>query len=187
MATGLRVSEVLGFLWEEFDQESKTIAVSGRVVWVKGEGLLRTPTFDSSKGTAPLLALPQFAVDMLVARAQEQRLNHFGVIFPSSVGTLRDPSGFNRQWREVREGLGPDLAGSTGHSFRKTLSNLVTDHTADPRIAADVLGHTDIATTLRHYLARGKTHPEVAMMVENAVRGTGKAAKVTKKSTRRRV
>ncbi len=184
LATGLRVSEILGLRWEEFDPEAKTIAVSGRVVWAKGEGLLRTPTFDSSKGTAPLLALPQFAVDMLLARAQEERLNHCGVIFPSSVGTLRDPSGFARQWREIRGELGEHLEKATGHSFRKTLGNLVTDHTANPQVAADVLGHSDKATTMKHYLSRGKAHPEVAAMVQNAVRGKPKPAK---KSTRRRV
>jgi hypothetical protein len=69
------VSEVLGFLWEEFDPQAKTIVVSGRIVWAKGEGLLRTSTLDSSKGTAPMIALPQFAVDMLVSRAKEERLN----------------------------------------------------------------------------------------------------------------
>ena len=134
--------------------------------------------------TRSLLALPQFAADMLQARAQEERLNLCGVIFPSSVGTLRDPSGFARQWREVRGELGEHLEKATGHSFRKTLSNLVTDHTANPQVAADVLGHSDMATTMKHYLLRGKAHPEVATMVDNAVRGKHKA---TKKSALRRV
>ena len=72
----------------------------------------------------------------------------------------------------------------TGHSFRKTLGDPVTDHTADLRVAADVLGHSDIQTTIKHYISRGKAHPEVATMVDNAVRGKRKAAK---KSTKRRV
>ncbi|SLJ82199.1 Phage integrase (fragment) [Mycobacteroides abscessus subsp. abscessus] len=53
LATGLRVSEVLGLLWSEFDTDAKTLGVSGRVVRDIGVGLLRTPTVDSSKGTAP--------------------------------------------------------------------------------------------------------------------------------------
>jgi len=121
---------------------------------------------------------------MLLARAQEERLNLSGLIFPSSVGTLRDPSGFARQWREVRGELGEHLLKVTGHSFRKTLGDLVTDHTADLRVAADVLGHSDIQTTIKHYISRGKAHPEVATMVDNAVRGSRKAAK---KSTKQRV
>ena len=72
--------------------------------------------------------------------------------------------------------MGEHLSGVTGHSFRKTLGDLVTDHTADPRVAADVMGHSDIHTTLMHYLSRGKAHPEVATMVENAVLGKRKPA-----------
>ena len=181
LATGLRVSEVLGLLWREFDPEAKTIAVSGRVVRVSEQGLRRTSTLESSKATAPVLALPQFAVDMLLARAKEERPNLHGLVFPSSVGTLRDPSGFARQWRAVRDGLGEHLSEASGHSFRKTLSNLVTDHTADPRVAADVLGHSDIQTTIRHYLSRGKLHPQVATMMDNAVRGE---REITQKSMR---
>lgn len=117
---------------------------------------------------------------MLLARAKEERLNHCGAIFPSSVGKLRDPSGFAGQWRQVRGELGEHLSGVTGHSFRKTLGDLVTDRTADPRVIADVMGHSDIQTTLTHYLSRGRVHPEVATMVENAVQGTGAVTKGTR-------
>lgn len=170
LATGLRVSEVLGLLWTEFDPDTKTIAVTGRVVREIGVGLLRTPTADSSKSTAPTLALPQFAVDLLRTRAKVERPDKLGLIFPSSVGTLRDPNNFASQWRKVRDEL-EHLAGTTGHSFRKTVSNLATDTTSDPRVAADVLGHADVATTMRHYLARGKVHHEVAAAVDQAVKG----------------
>jgi integrase len=184
LALGLRVSEIMGLRWDEFDPDARTIAVSGKVVRAEGVGLLRNPTFDSSKGAAPLLALPQFVVDMLLARAQEERLNLCGAIFPSTVGTLRDPNGFARQWREVRDDLGAHLEKATGHSFRKTLGNLVADHTSDVRVVADVLGHSDMQTTMKHYLNRGEVHPEVARIMENAVRGK---RKITKKSVRRRV
>lgn len=177
LATGLRVSEVLGCLWKEFDPDAKTIVVSGRIVWAKGEGLLRTSTLDSSKGTAPMIALPQFAVDMLVRRTQQERLNLRGMIFPSSRGTYRDPSGFARQWREVRGELGKPLSEVTGHSFRKTVGDMVAEHTADIRKTADVLGHSDMATTQKHYLTRGKAHPEIATMMDNAVRGKRKSTK----------
>lgn len=41
------------------------------------------------------------------------------MIFPSSVGTSRDPDNFNKQWRAVRDDLGvPDV---TSHSFRKSV------------------------------------------------------------------
>lgn len=180
LATGLRVSEVLGFLWTDFDPENKTITPTGRVVWDKGVGLLRDPiTRTSHKGVPEVIDLPDYAVDMLLARAKEERPNKAGVIFPSNVGTLRDPSNFGSQWRGVRDDL-EHLAGTTGHSFRKTLSNLTADKSGDPRVAADVLGHKDVATTLRHYLSKGRRHPEVAKWNQEAV--TGKKPRPPKKS-----
>lgn len=170
LATGLRVSEVLGFAWSEFDPDTSTITSTSRIVWEKGRGLLRVPTENSSKGTPDVIDLPPFAVAALLARAQEERPNTCGLIFPSAVGTMRDPTNFARQWRGVRDDL-EHLAGTTGHSFRKTVGDLAADGSGDPRVAADVLGHKDVATTLRHYLSQGRRHPEVAQWIEKALTG----------------
>ncbi len=171
LATGLRVSEVLGLLWAEFDPDAGTVAVTGRVVRARGKGLLRTPTESSKKGTAAVIALPPFAVDLLVARAAEPRPGGMDLIFPSTLGGLRDTSNLAKQWRQVRGDLGNALEKSTGHSFRKTLASLVTSQTGDPSVAADVLGHANASTTLRHYIKRNKVHHDVAAMVDKAVKG----------------
>ncbi|MEZ5130324.1 MAG: tyrosine-type recombinase/integrase [Mycobacterium sp.] len=169
LATGLRVSEVLGLLWAEFDENAGTIAVTGRVVRATGKGLLRTATEGSKKGTPTVIVLPAFAVALLLARAAEERPGGMDLIFPSAVGGLRDPNNLAKQWREVRGDLGDALEKSTGHSFRKTLANLVTETTGDPTVAADALGHASTSTTLRHYLTRNKLRPEVADLVQRAV------------------
>lgn len=131
LATGLRVSEVLGFRWEEFDPDTATITSTSRITWEKGVGLLRVPTVGSSKGTPEVIDLPPFAMAMLLSRAQEERPNKFGLIFPSSVGTMRDPSNFADAWRKVRDDL-EHLAGTTGHSFRKTVGDWLRTVQATP-------------------------------------------------------
>ncbi|RIR76295.1 phage integrase [Mycobacteroides abscessus subsp. abscessus] len=178
IATGLRVSEVLALRWAEFSPEDKTVAVTGRVVRGTGVGLMRQPVNDESrKRVSPVIALPKFAVDMLLARAAEPRPGGMDLIFPSSVGTLRDTNSFAKQWRKARVTLGETLEKTTGHSFRKTLGNLVTDERSDPRIAADMLGHTNVSTTLKYYLQRNRVHHAAAELVENAVKGNGKGKK----------
>lgn len=173
LGTGLRVSEVCGLRWKDFDPDARTLSVCGRVVRAKGKGLLWTPIDDSSKGAAPTISVPAFLVAALLARSTELRVwGPAGLIFPTSTGTMRDPNIVARQWRGVRETLGEHLEKSTGHSFRKTLGTLVADSTSDPRIAADVLGHSDVATTLRHYLQRGRTHSMVADLLDEAVNGS---------------
>jgi hypothetical protein len=155
-----------------------------RDIWAKGEGLLRTSTLDSSKVAAPLLALPQFAVDMLLARSQEERLNLCGAIFPSAAGSLRDPNGFARQRREVRGELGEHLekATATASARRWATWSPISLPTlkSQPMCSATAICRRPI----KHYLSRGRAHPEVATMVDYVVRGR---RKVTKRSAKRRV
>lgn len=173
LGTGLRVSEVCGLRWQDLDPDAGTLEVHGRVVRVKGEGLLWTPISGSPKGAAVVIALPPFTLAALVARAAEPRPSSaLGMIFPSITGGLRDPNIVARQWRKVRGTLGePALERVTGHSFRKTFGTLIADSTSDVREAADALGHADTATTLRHYLQRNRARPRVADIIERAVRG----------------
>jgi len=182
LATGLRVSEVVGTRWQLFDAEAGTIAVTHRVVRATGKGLLLTPTENSKKGTAAVISLPPFAVALLLARAAESRPGGMDLIFPSTLGGLRDPNNLAKQWRQVRGDLGETLEKVTGHSFRKTLASLVTADTADPTIAADVLGHSDTGTTLRHYITRNKLHPEVADLMQRAVTAGARRPEIFVKS-----
>ena len=76
------------------------------------------------------------------------------MIFPSSVGTLRDPNNFGRDWRTVRAKLGvPD---ATTHSFRKTVATLIDEDGLSARIGADHLGHAKVSMTQDRYMSRGR-------------------------------
>ena len=56
-------------------------------------------------------------------------------------------------------------------SSAKRPGPIVTADTADPTVAADLLGHSDSSTTLRHYVTRNRLHPEAAELVNRAVTG----------------
>ncbi|MBN7484533.1 site-specific integrase [Mycobacteroides abscessus subsp. abscessus] len=171
LGTGLRVSEVMGLRWSDLDPETATLEVHGRVVRGKGRGVMWTPIGDSSKGAASVVTLPPTTLAVLLARAAEPRPNKLDLVFPSSVGGLRDPNIVARQWRKVRGTLGePALERVTGHSFRKTVGTLVADAT-DVRTAADALGHADTTTTMRHYLMRNRASARVADILEQAMNG----------------
>jgi integrase len=113
------------------------------------------------------LPLPRFAVDALTER---RRLPFFGeqeMIFPSSAGTWRDPNNFNKQWRQVRDQVGADWV--TTHSFRKTVATLIDGGGLSARIGADHLGHTNVSMTQDKYMARGRSHIEVAELLDRAI------------------
>ncbi len=166
MATGLRRSELLGLRWSDYDAKGGTIAVTGKVVRVTGKGLERYSTTKSKAGRRTL-PLPQFAIDMLAERRHKPHVGQQLMIFPSpAAGSWRDPNNFGRDWRLARDAL--ELPDVTSHSFRKTVATLIDDAGLSARIGADQLGHAKVSMTQDVYMARGRTHSEVAELLDDA-------------------
>lgn len=170
IATGLRRSELLGLRWVDYDPLDRSVTVTGKLVRIKGQGLKRisqTKT-DAGRRTIPL---PLFASDMLTARKRTPYYGEQKMIFPSTAGTWRDPDNFNKDWRKARELLGfPDV---TSHSFRKTVATVIDEEGLSARVGADHLGHAKISMTQDVYMARNRTHSEVADALDRIVNGDG--------------
>jgi integrase len=107
MATGLRISELLGLRWQDFDERAATLAVTGKLVRAACKGLER---IDETKTTAGrrTIPLPRFAVETLQRRRGRPYLGEQEMIFPSTAGTWRDPDNFRARWRKVRDELRPE-------------------------------------------------------------------------------
>jgi len=167
IATGLRRGELLGLRWSDFDETEGTIAVTGKVERIAGQGLIRVEVTKTAAGRRRL-ALPSFAVDALRQRRSLPFLGeHPVILFPSTAGTWRDPNNFGREWRIVRGELGvPDV---TTHSFRKTLATLIDDRGLSARVGADNLGHSKVSMTQDVYMTRGKVHSQVADLLDDAI------------------
>lgn len=163
IATGVRRSELLGALWTEFDPRASMLDVGGKLVRVKGEGLVRVEKAKSKSGERQL-PLPKFATEMLIARRRTPYYGEQKMLFPSNAGTWRDPDNFNGKWREARALLGfPDV---TSHSFRKSLATLIDEGGLSARVGADHLGHSKVSMTQDVYMARGRSHSEVADLLD---------------------
>ena len=166
IATGLRISELLGLHWADFNEVTLTLTVSGKVIRAAGKGLMRVEETKTVAGRRTI-PLPTFAATVLVARRTLPYLGQQAMMFPSSAGTWRDPDNFRARWREVRGALGvPD---ATSHSFRKTVATLIDDEGLSARIGADHLGHTRISMTQDKYMARGRVHTAVAELLDRTI------------------
>lgn len=163
MATGLRRSELLALRWSDYNQKAGEIAITGKVVRIKGVGLKRFDTTKTAAGRRTL-RLPAFAVDMLKRRRAKDFVGEQVMIFPSAAGTWRDPSNFGRDLRKVRDALG--LSDVTSHSFRKTVATLIDDEGLSARVGADQLGHAKVSMTQDVYMARGRVHASVADLLD---------------------
>ncbi|WP_431958264.1 site-specific integrase [Nocardia lijiangensis] len=176
--TGLRRSQALGLLWSDIDLEARTLRTSGKVVRVKGEGLVRVVNDNDPKNRKGAIALPDFAVEMLKRRRKDLAARKLAspptgtdvldLVFPSAVWTLRDPQNVGHEWQRVRDALDiPDDV--TAHSFRGAVATILDDAGLSARVTADVLGHVDPAMTQRRYMARGRVHHAAADALNNAV------------------
>ena len=159
IATGLRISELLGLLWSDYDEDTFTLTVSGKVIRAAGKGLMRIEETKTAAGRRTI-PLPSFATAVLATRKTVPYLGEQKMIFPSTAGTYRDGDNFRARWAEVRDDLG--VPGSTTHSFRKSIATLIDDEGLSARIGADHLGHSRISMTQDKYMARGRVHTAVA-------------------------
>ncbi|MFF0458337.1 tyrosine recombinase XerC [Nocardia africana] len=179
-AIGQRPSQVLGLAWPDYDRERRTVRTVGKIVRVKGKGLVRVVKEGDRKNPQGTIALPEFAVKILDRRWQRMHLRkkqdpppvgyEVDLIFPSFEWTARDPVNVNHQWQRVRQALGlPDDI--TPYTFRKFIALTLDDAKMSARVTADVLQHADPAMTQRRYMRRGKVHHEAAAVINDAVLG----------------
>ena len=116
LATGARIGEALGVKWEDVDLKSEEVDIGHQVIRVAGRGLVRSRT--KSRAGERLLRLPQWAVDMLIRRAEEGvRLEE--PVFCTALGGFRDPSNVRRSLREVRAPVGSEARQELGTSLAR--------------------------------------------------------------------
>lgn len=165
-ATGARISEVLGIRWADIDLTAKTVTITGKVNRVPGGGMIRD-SFTKTRSGARTLPLPDFAINMLMARQMDAVSNIYDAVFPGKTGMLRDPSAVSKQWRRVRTKL--KLEWVTSHTFRKTVATLIDAQGLSARVGADQLGHAQVSMTQDVYMGRKVIHTEVADALDRVV------------------
>ncbi len=164
LATGCRIGEAMALRWADIDLASTpaTATINGTVVYVKGQGL-KWQAHPKSEGSRLTYSLPPFARDMLFRRSTEAVRNPYDVVFPSTLGTLRDPSSYRKQWNKAREDLG--FTWVTPHTFRKSVGTILANSSGVDAAAAQ-LGHSSTAITSRHYVERSLAAPDHAEILQ---------------------
>lgn len=170
LGTGARIGEVLALRWEDVDLDEGTLTVAGTVVWEDQEqGPRRLVRQDHPKTATSRrrLDLPRFTVDTLLRRRVLQPAgNPRDLVFPSSVGTPRDPGNVRKAWRGIRDEAG--FGWVTPHTFRRTVATLLARR-EDLAVASAQLGHGSDAVTARHYVERTHEGPAVAAVLDSLV------------------
>ncbi|GAA5122732.1 tyrosine-type recombinase/integrase [Alloalcanivorax gelatiniphagus] len=165
LATGCRIGEVLALRWSDIDLSATppTATVSGTIKTETGKGTYRKskPKSDASQRT---IALPPFAVDVLLRRRAEQPANRHNAVFATRNGTWHQVGNVERRWRAIRSDTGFDWV--TPHTFRKTVATLI-DRLAGSDTAARVLGHSSDVITKEFYIEKDRSTPDVTHLLQS--------------------
>ena len=104
LTTGLRRGELLALQWTDLDIENRTLAVTKQVNRINGELVVSPPKTRNSIRT---LALPQQAVDLLIAEHKKHSRNPY--MFPSpKTGIMYDPDAFRRTHDKILKAIGAE-------------------------------------------------------------------------------
>jgi integrase len=163
LATGLRISEAAAIRPADVDLDAGTVAVTGNIIRVTGQGLFRQER-ESSKLNPRGLTLPSWAVDLFRDRIKGRRLTLFEPLFPAPLGGWRDPSNTQADIRDLRTFTGYPWV--TSHTMRKTVASLMNDAGLSARAGADQLGHSNPSMTQDRYWGRGVLDTGAAVVLE---------------------
>ena len=145
LATGLRRGELLALQWTDLDIENRTLAVTKQVNRINGELVVSPPKTRNSVRT---LALPQQAVDLLIAEHKKHPRNPY--LFPSpKTGTMYDPDAFRRTHDKILKAIGAEHI--RFHDLRHTFATLSLKSGVDVKTLSGALGHYSAGFTLNTY------------------------------------
>ncbi len=176
--TGLRQSECRALRWSDWDENNETLSIQ-RAVWGKHVGQTKNI---SSENTIPVLSMVR---DLLRYRRDQIKPKPDDYIFagPKNGAPLDfhnlvnrvikprlDPSKVKSNMenpeirRYIESGVVKPVVNFTGlHGFRRGLATNLFDLGVHPKVIAAILRHSDVSTTMQHYIKERDTETRAAL------------------------
>ena len=155
LTTGLRRGEAMGLAWEDIDFKRGTLAIRHTLIKV-ADGWERAEP--KTAGSRRIVRLPEIAITELRrhrVRQLEERLQagsewqDTGLVFTTTLGTAIDGSNLLRAFRSHLRRV--DLPPIRFHDLRHSAATFMLTLGVQPKVVAEMLGHSNVGTTLDTY------------------------------------
>jgi integrase len=155
LVLGLRRGEALGLGWDDIDLKKREVGITRQLQRSRGELLHRETKTPGSEATLPL---PDICVAALQLRAERQAAERIkagdiwqdtGLVFTTSYGTPYEPRNFARHFALRCSKAGVRYI--RVHDTRRTCASLLVALNVHPRVAMQILRHSQIAVTMQVY------------------------------------
>lgn len=185
--TGLRVGEVTGLRWDDIDFNNNTISVNHTLVYYQTrtergcDFTVNTPKTKAGERTVPLLPKVKEALKMEKQRQTELEIscrvviNGFtNFIFLNRFGDLYHQGTLNKALKRIIRDCNfsvldgkinseVTLPNFSNHSLRHTFTTRMVEAGTNLKAMQDILGHSDISTTMNIYAEASKDLKEIEM------------------------
>lgn len=171
LGTGARQGELLGLRWGDLDAKRRTLHIQRSLIYVKGgRDVLAEPKTTASNRT---IHVSPALVDRLVDHRKSEATAALlagrsydlanGFIFSRPNGSALSGNIVSKAWpRALRRA---ELPAVRFHDARHTVATILLQRGLSPRLVADLLGHSNISTTLGTYGHTTATQHEQAAAV----------------------
>jgi integrase len=156
LALGLRQGEALGLAWDDIDLDTGALTVRRALQRQKGRGLVMVEPKSRAGRRSIVLPVELHEALRVHRTAQtEERLaagplwEDHGLVFAQRNGRPIDPRRDWGQWKELLHAAG--VRDARLHDARHTAATLLMTQGVPPRVAMQVLGHSQISLTLGTY------------------------------------
>lgn len=157
MYTGLRRGELLALTWPDINLADRTVTVNKSVEFHDGVPHVKAST--KTNAGMRVISIPEILAVYLSDQPKSSLL-----VFPSATGQIVSESSWRVMWddylREIDKKFGSPKVGKsslltiphfTAHWLRHTYATMLYMAGVDVLTAKDLLGHSDIKTTLGIY------------------------------------
>jgi integrase len=155
LCLGPRQGEALGLKWNNIDFEKATLTIDGALKRVDGKLIKGKTKRETSCRTIGLPAVTIAALRRHQARQEVERelagtrWKETGYVFATRIGTPTERRNLLRDWYKIMAGA--NLPQIRFHDLRHSAATLLFLQGVHPRTVMEILGHSDVNTTMKVY------------------------------------